>query len=230
VFTHSTDPLEDDDWLKTLEKMLTIVQCDDREKVLYSSGRLQDIAGAWWDAYVAAHATPDAITWQEFTTSFRSHHIPAGLMKLKKKEFLSLKQGGMSVAEFRNKTGSSLLCCLAMHLRMLLMMGRQEFLALLFRYAPKDVADDGKTGAIHEGISWTTSVPAYVSLLCIISAVDGQGYLLGVKAQRVGRSEEEGHYLYAVWEQQSPPFHSTTEDNTPCWRFRWYLWAESVST
>jgi hypothetical protein len=96
VFTHAADPLDADDWLKTVGKMLTTAQCDEREKVLFAAGRLQGSAGAWWDAYVAAHATPDTITWQEFTNNFRSHHIPAGLMKLKK-EFLSLTQGGKSV-------------------------------------------------------------------------------------------------------------------------------------
>jgi hypothetical protein len=118
VFSHAVDPLEADDWLKTVEKMLTIAQCDDREKVLYASGRLQGTASACWDAYVAAHATPDAITWQEFTTSFKSYHIPASLMKLKKKEFLALKQGEMSVIEYRDK-----------------------FVGLS-RYAPKEVVDD----------------------------------------------------------------------------------------
>jgi hypothetical protein len=93
VFTHAADPLDADDWLKTVSKMLTTAQCDDREKVLFAAGRLQGSAGAWWDAYTTAHATPNAITWQEFTESFRNHHIPAGLMRLKKKEFLSLQQG-----------------------------------------------------------------------------------------------------------------------------------------
>jgi hypothetical protein len=59
--------------LKTVGKMLTTTQCDDREKVLFSAGWLQGSAGAWWDAYVTVHATPDAITRQEFTNSFRSH-------------------------------------------------------------------------------------------------------------------------------------------------------------
>jgi hypothetical protein len=90
VFTHAADPFDSDDWLKTVGKMLTTAQCDDREKVLFAVGRLQGSAGAWWDAYTTDHATPYAITWQEFTESFRNHHIPAGLMKLKK-EFLSLK-------------------------------------------------------------------------------------------------------------------------------------------
>jgi hypothetical protein len=39
-FCHSFDPLEADDWIKTVEKMLNIAQCTDREKVLYASGRL----------------------------------------------------------------------------------------------------------------------------------------------------------------------------------------------
>jgi hypothetical protein len=72
-----------------------------------------------WDAYVDAHATRYAITSDEFAANFRSHHIPSGLMKMKK-EFLSLKQAGMSVAEYRDK-----------------------FIELSC-YAPEEVADDGK--------------------------------------------------------------------------------------
>jgi hypothetical protein len=35
--------------------------------------------------------------------NFRAHHIPPGIMKLKKKEFLSLTQGNMSVSEYRDR-------------------------------------------------------------------------------------------------------------------------------
>jgi hypothetical protein len=121
VFTHAVDPLDADDWLKIVSKMLTTAQCDDREKVLFAVGPLYRSAGAWWDAsYTTAHATPDAITWQEFTESLRSHHIPTGLMRLKEKEFLFLKQGGMSVAEYWDRFNE------------------------LSRYAPEEVADDPK--------------------------------------------------------------------------------------
>jgi hypothetical protein len=40
AFACSPDPLHTDDWLKSVEKMLNIAQCSDREKVLYASGRL----------------------------------------------------------------------------------------------------------------------------------------------------------------------------------------------
>jgi hypothetical protein len=46
-----------------VEKIMNIVQCTDREKVLYASGRLEGTAVDWWDAYTAAHDTPNTITW-----------------------------------------------------------------------------------------------------------------------------------------------------------------------
>jgi hypothetical protein len=40
TFASSPDPLHADDWLKSVEKMLNIAQCSDREKVLYAPSRL----------------------------------------------------------------------------------------------------------------------------------------------------------------------------------------------
>jgi hypothetical protein len=118
TFASSPDPLHADDWLKSVEKMLNIAQFSDRENVLYASGRLTGPAADWWDSYVAAHDAADTITLAEFTTQFRNYHIPAGSMKIKKKEFLSLKQGNMSVSEYCDK------------------------FIQLSRYAPNEVADD----------------------------------------------------------------------------------------
>jgi hypothetical protein len=86
-----------------VEKMLNIAQCTDWEKVLYASGRLTGPAANWWDSYCTAHAAADTITWAEFSANFRQYQIPAGLIKIKKKEFLSLKQGNMSVSEHKVK-------------------------------------------------------------------------------------------------------------------------------
>jgi hypothetical protein len=68
-----------------------------------TKGRLEGAASDWWDAFTAAHANADAITWQEFQVNFRAHHIPSGIMKLKKKEFLSLTQGNMFVCEYHDR-------------------------------------------------------------------------------------------------------------------------------
>jgi hypothetical protein len=42
VFSHVADPLEADDWVRAVEKQLNIAQCNDLEKVLYASGKLQE--------------------------------------------------------------------------------------------------------------------------------------------------------------------------------------------
>jgi hypothetical protein len=84
TFASSPDPLGADDWLKSVEKMLIIAQCSDREKVLYASSRLTGPTADWWDSYTVAHDAADTITWAEFSTQFRNYHIPAGLMKIKK--------------------------------------------------------------------------------------------------------------------------------------------------
>jgi hypothetical protein len=69
---------------------------------LYASGRLEGATSDWWDAFIAAHANADAITWQEFQENFRAHHITSEIIKLKK-ELLSLTEEGMSVSEYRDR-------------------------------------------------------------------------------------------------------------------------------
>jgi hypothetical protein len=85
--------MDADDWLKTIEKKLQVVQCNNREKVIFASHQLVGLAADWWDTYVEAHEEPESINWQEFKNSFRSHHVPLGVMKLKKK-------GSMTVSEY----------------------------------------------------------------------------------------------------------------------------------
>jgi hypothetical protein len=77
TFSSSPDTLQNDDWLKLVEKMLNIAQYTNREKVLYASGRLTGPTPDWWDSYCDAHATADTITWAELSTNF-NYHIPAG--------------------------------------------------------------------------------------------------------------------------------------------------------
>jgi hypothetical protein len=76
-------------WLKAISKKLDISQSNDHERVLYASGRLEGAISDWWDAHTAAQVDANNITLQEFHDSFRAHHIPCDIMKLKK-EFLSL--------------------------------------------------------------------------------------------------------------------------------------------
>jgi hypothetical protein len=51
---------------------------------------------------VEAHEEPESINLPEFRATFRAHHVPQGVIKLKK-EFQDLKQGSMSVNEYVTK-------------------------------------------------------------------------------------------------------------------------------
>jgi hypothetical protein len=100
TFSHSVESMDADDWLKTVEKKLQVVQCNNRERVLLASHQLTWSTADWWDAYVEAHEEHDTINWNEFKIDFRSHHAPQGVIKPNKKEFQDLKQGSMTVSEY----------------------------------------------------------------------------------------------------------------------------------
>jgi hypothetical protein len=109
-----------EDWLKGAEKKLVIAQCTDRKKVLFAAHQLYGTTTNWWETYCNTDANVDTITWNEFKAHFRTYYVPRGTMKLKRKEFTDLKQGGMTVNEYLN-----------------------SFIQLI-RYAPDDINIDEK--------------------------------------------------------------------------------------
>jgi hypothetical protein len=80
VFAHSADTMDTEDWLCTMEWELHTSQCNDREKVLYGPCLLREAAQSWWESYLATHADPEAITWEEFRDNFHWYHDPEGLV------------------------------------------------------------------------------------------------------------------------------------------------------
>ncbi|WVZ87830.1 hypothetical protein U9M48_034405 [Paspalum notatum var. saurae] len=67
---------------------------DELDMVRYENRKLR----AW-----VAHGVEPMEEEPEFTERFRAHHVPAGVMSLKKEEFLALTQGTMTVSEYRDK-------------------------------------------------------------------------------------------------------------------------------
>jgi hypothetical protein len=90
IFSCDVELMDADYWLMSVEKKLQVLQCNNREKVLLTSHQLSGSVADWWDAYVEAHEEPESINWLEFRAAFRAHHVPQGVIKLKK-EFQDLK-------------------------------------------------------------------------------------------------------------------------------------------
>jgi hypothetical protein len=144
TFSHFVEPVDADDWLKTTEKKLQVVQCNNHEKVLFASHQLEGPAADWWDAYVEAHEEQESINWQEFRINFRTHHVPFGMMQLKKKEFEDLKQGLMSMNEYVTQ------------------------FTQLSRYAPDDVDTDEKMQAwvlneLNDGLAYALEAHDFIN-------------------------------------------------------------------
>ncbi|KAF0905634.1 hypothetical protein E2562_007417 [Oryza meyeriana var. granulata] len=102
-FSSTTDPLDADDWLRDSKAKFNLARCDEREKAAYAAYYLQGAAIAWWESYKTLIPADKPIIWAVFKEGFRSTHISDGLMELKRKEFLNLKQGYMPFMDFLNR-------------------------------------------------------------------------------------------------------------------------------
>ena len=94
---------------------------------LFASHQLEGAALSWWESFLAMQPACHIVTWEEFRTAFRRAHIPAGLMNIKKQEFLGLRQGRSTVMEYVYEFNH------------------------LARYAPEDVATDAAKQAKFRG-------------------------------------------------------------------------------
>jgi hypothetical protein len=63
TFSHSVEPMDADNCLKTIEKKLQVVQCSNWERVMFASHQLEGPASEWWDMYVNAHEEPKSMNW-----------------------------------------------------------------------------------------------------------------------------------------------------------------------
>ena len=76
---HKTDePLDADAWLRTIESKFALlpVPCSEANKTLFAAQQLRGTARIWWDNYRAMLPADHVVTWEEFRTAFRAHHIP----------------------------------------------------------------------------------------------------------------------------------------------------------
>jgi hypothetical protein len=63
---------------------LQVVQRNNIEGVLLASHQLSGPIADWWDAYMESDEEPESINQPKFRASFHAHHVPQGVIKLKK--------------------------------------------------------------------------------------------------------------------------------------------------
>src|ERR1043165_6768652 len=100
VFRCSSEPLEADDWLRSIERKLDTAHVAPDDRVIFAVYFLEGAAFQWWENYVAMQPVGHIVTWQEFCVAFRGYHILDELMERKKEEFCNLSQGDMTIHEY----------------------------------------------------------------------------------------------------------------------------------
>ncbi len=104
TFATAEEPMDAEDWLRIIEKKLTLVRVREADKVIFAANQLEGPAGDWWDTYKEAREEDAGEpSWEEFTTAFRDNFVPAAVMRMKKNEFRRLRQGNTSIQEYLNR-------------------------------------------------------------------------------------------------------------------------------
>ena len=86
MFSSSTEPIVANDWLRKMGRELTTAGCTDAEKVRFAAHQLDGPAASWWENFIVTYPI-DTVTWDQFQQAFRTAHVSAGAMAMKKREF-----------------------------------------------------------------------------------------------------------------------------------------------
>ncbi|KAL5558007.1 hypothetical protein UlMin_034218 [Ulmus minor] len=101
-FAGSTDPLEAEEWLSSVETILEFMQLTDQERVSCVSFMLKKDARHWW-ATVKVTRDVTEMTWADFVREFNQKYYNSARLRAQQDEFMNLKQGNMTVIEAVNK-------------------------------------------------------------------------------------------------------------------------------
>ncbi|KAL5577635.1 hypothetical protein UlMin_019334 [Ulmus minor] len=97
-FEGSTNPLDADEWLSSVQIIMNFMELNDQERVFCASYMLKKEARYWWES-VEARRDVRAMTWEDFKAEFNRKFYNPIAMQEQQTEFLTLKQGKMTVAE-----------------------------------------------------------------------------------------------------------------------------------
>ncbi|PKI68249.1 hypothetical protein CRG98_011385 [Punica granatum] len=104
-FSGSADPIEAENLIAGMERIFSVMEVSDTQRVALATFMLEGDAQYWWEA-TQRRLDPNSshvITWVEFTQAFYNKYFPASFRRAKEREFLNLKQGDLSVAEYEVK-------------------------------------------------------------------------------------------------------------------------------
>ncbi|XP_073153314.1 uncharacterized protein [Henckelia pumila] len=101
-FSGTTDPMVTEGWIRSLEAIFHYMDLGDVDRVRCMTFLLKDDAALWFEG-VEKTVDITTLTWEAFKTLFYEKYYTAEVRTQLKKEFMSLRQGDLSVSEFVRK-------------------------------------------------------------------------------------------------------------------------------
>jgi hypothetical protein len=81
LFTEAGEPLVADHWLRVMEYKFGLLHCTEVQKTFFTTQQLWGGSSVWWANYTDTRPADYQVLWTEFRNAFRTHYIPAGLMR-----------------------------------------------------------------------------------------------------------------------------------------------------
>ena len=97
VFHGGIDPLKAKAWVLGIEKLFEVFLCIETQKVQLVAFTLEDDARRWW---MLVQDDNKDVTWARFLEIFYEKYFPQCVRDRKAAEFMELKQGNKSIAEY----------------------------------------------------------------------------------------------------------------------------------
>ncbi|KAG5551388.1 hypothetical protein RHGRI_009715 [Rhododendron griersonianum] len=103
-FMGTDKPSDAEAWLLQMEKIFDVLGCLEAQKVSFAAYKLQGGAEHWWRSAKQQYKDKqDELVWSNFKKDFEEKYIPPAVKDQMRTEFLALRQGNMSVAEYQQK-------------------------------------------------------------------------------------------------------------------------------
>ncbi|KAK5819395.1 hypothetical protein PVK06_024393 [Gossypium arboreum] len=100
--TDDDDAEQAEFWLDNTIRVLDELSCTPDECLKCTISLLRDSAYYWWSTLTSV-VPREQVTWEFFQTEFRKKYISQRFIDQKRREFLDLKQGSMSVTDYERK-------------------------------------------------------------------------------------------------------------------------------
>ena len=90
-------------WLEKLQRALDEVKCPPEQMAKCAVSLLQGVAYDWWKLVLRNPLLPEPISWDFFVREFQTKYVTENYKETKWKQFLNMKQGNLTVAEYEKE-------------------------------------------------------------------------------------------------------------------------------